>query len=315
MSQINIDSNRELKIESVIGKSRKKKKFNLSIYLFLIPSIIFVGVFMLYPLLYSFGLSFMEYNFVYDDKAKFVGFGNYIKMFTDKTFLTSLYNTLYFAVIFFVLLIGFSLGIALLLESKLKGMIILRTVVFLPVIVAMALSGVVFQWILNENFGVLNHILTSIGLERFALNWLGNPNVAIYTIIAVSLWKYCGIICIMFLAGLQAIPKELYEAAKIDGAGSWSSFIHITLPNLKESFIITGVYGIMQSLKVFEQPFVLTYGGPADSTSTLYFYAWRNGFEFYDMGYASSIAYFIAGLVLAFSLLQIMLLNKNKSMN
>lgn len=285
------------------------------IYVFMIPAFLFVGVFMLYPLIYSFVLSFMDYNFVYDDGAKFVGVKNYIKMFSDKSFLTSLSNTLYFAVIFFVLLISLSLGIALLLVSKLKGMSVLRTIVFLPVIVAMALSGVVFQWILEEKFGVLNHVLIKLGLENWALNWLGDPDVAIYSIIAVSIWKYSGIITIMFLAGLQAIPKELYEAAKIDGAGAWSSFFHITIPNLKESFIITGVFGIMQAVKVFEQPFIMTYGGPGDATSTLYFYAWRNGFEFFDMGYASSIAYFIALIVLALSLLQIALLNKSKNMN
>lgn len=305
---------------SIIVKTKKiltigSKKKGFSILLFLLPTILFVGVFMFYPLIYSFSLSFFDYNYVYDDSPTFSGLSNYINMFTDKSFMKALTNTIFFAVVFFALLISISLGVAVLINTQLRGMKFLRMIVFLPVIVAMVLSGVIFKWILDEKFGVLNHILTSLGLENFAMNWLGDPKVAIYTLIIVSLWKYCGIITIMFLSGLIAIPKELYEAAKIDGATSWNSFIHITVPNLKESFVITGVYGIMQSIKVFEQPFVLTYGGPGDATNTLYFYAWRNGFEFFEMGYASSISYFIAFIILAFSMLQIFLLNKSKSMN
>jgi len=288
-----------------------RKHFSI-IALFILPSMLIVGLFMVYPLFHSIYLSLTEFNFVYSDKPLFVGLGNYIDMFSDQQFLIATRNTLIFAVCFFTLLMVFSLAIALLVTSGLRGMKILRTIVFMPVIVALSLTGVIFQWILNERFGVLNHVLELLHLDFLARNWLGDPDVALYSLVLVSVWRYTGIVMILFVAGLQAIPEDLYEAAKLDGANWWNRLVYVTLPNLKETFIVTGVWGAMNSIKVFEQPFVMTYGGPGTATSTLYFYSWRNSFEFFEMGYGSSIAYFVAVLVLVASAINIFVINRNK---
>ncbi|WP_248928391.1 carbohydrate ABC transporter permease [Paenibacillus hamazuiensis] len=281
---------------------------------FIAPSMLLLSLLMLYPLLNSIYLSLTEFNFVYSEKPVFIGLGNYIKLLSDPEFWNAAKNTLIFATFFFILLISFSLLVALLVTSDLRGMKLLRTVVFLPIIVALSLTGVIFQWILNFKFGIVNHVLDLLHLPYLIKNWLGDPDVALFSIILVSVWRYSGIVMILFIAGLQAIPGDLYEAAKIDGAGWWHRFIYVTIPNLKETFIVTGVWGIMNSIKVFEQPFVMAYGGPAGATTTLYFYSWRSSFEFYEMGYGSAIAYVVALLVLIASGLNIFVLNRDKNL-
>lgn len=281
---------------------------------FIAPSMLLLGLLMLYPLLNSFYLSLTDFNFVYSEKPVFVGLDNYIKLFSDPEFWNAAQNTLIFATLFFTILIAFSLSVALLVTSELRGMKLLRTVVFLPVIVALSLTGVIFQWILNYKFGIVNYVLDMLNLQYFIKNWLGDPDVALYSIILVSIWRYSGIVMILFIAGLQAIPKDLYEAAKIDGADGWQRFVYVTIPNLKETFVVTGVWGIMNSIKVFEQPFVMAYGGPGGATTTLYFYSWRSSFEFYEMGYGSAIAYVVALLVLIASALNIFVFNRDKNL-
>lgn len=281
----------------------------LSAYAFLLPALLLILAFMIYPMGDSFYLSFTKYNFVYDKAPHFVGLQTYLAVLQDGPFITALKNTAYFAVIFFPFLIILSLGVALLLNLPLHGITFVRTSVFLPVIVSLALTGVIFQgMILSGKFGLLNHILGNVlGLKSWTHNWLADTRTAMPAIIAISLWKYIGFEALIFLAGLQAIPETLYDAAKIDGADSWQQLIHVTLPNLRESFALVGIWGIIQSVKVFEQPFIMTQGGPANSTLTLYYYTWINAFDFFKMGAASASAYLIAFLIMIFSLLNMYL--------
>jgi len=290
-------------------RSRRQRREEASAYAFLLPALIFVLALMLYPMLHSFYLSFTTYDFVYDEAPTFAGLRTYLEVLQDDFFQTAFKNTAYFALGFFPMLVILSLSIALLLNQPLQGSTLVRTSVFLPVIVSLALTGVMFQgMILSGRFGLLNHVLGNIlGLKVWTREWLTDPHTAMPSLIAVSLWKYVGFEALIFLAGLQAIPEALYEAAKVDGANGWQRLLHVTLPSLRESFALVGIWGIIQSIKVFEQAFVMTQGGPANSTFTLYYYTWKNAFDFYEMGNASASAYIVCFLILIFSLINMAL--------
>ena len=276
-------------------------------YFFLLPGFTFVFVFMIYPLFKSLFYSFTHYNFAYDKMPVFCGLDNYIKMFSDTYFLESLKNTFTFSIMFFPSMMVIGLIFALLLESGCKWSGFFRTSIFLPVVVPLSLIGIIFQWILNEQFGLLNFFIRDVlDLGFLAKDWLGNEKWAMLSIVFVSIWKFIGMPIIFYIAGLQAIPKALYEAAQVDGASGITRIIYITLPNLRESYVICGIWTIIQSVKIFEQPFIMTQqGGPGTSTLVLYLYAWQNAFKYYEMGYASAISYVMGIIILILSLLNI----------
>ncbi len=279
-------------------------KRELGGFIFLLPGFIFVFLFMIYPIFHSLFLSFTSYNFAFDPTASFIGIKNYVNIFSDRHFITSLKNTVVYSVLFFPSIMVISLAIAILLNKGLKGTNFFRTSIFLPVVVPISLSGIMFQWILNDNFGMLNFVLREIfRLPVLAQDWLSDPLWAMVSIVGVSLWKFIGIEVILFLAGLQAIPKSLYEAATVDGVNGWQSLIYITLPNLKETFIITGLWAIIISVKVYELPVIMTQGGPGTSTLVLYQYMWNNAFVFYDMGYASAIGFVMGVIILLLAMI------------
>jgi ABC-type sugar transport system permease subunit len=179
------------------------------------------------------------------------------------------------------------------------------------VVVPLSLTGIIFQWILNDNYGLLNWFLADVlhggGLAK---NWLGDPQWAMVSIIMVSLWKNIGMLVVMFMAGLQTISNEIIEAACVDGANVLQRTFRIILPNLKESYVICGIWAIIQAVKVFEQPFIMTGGGPGTATLVLYQYTWINAFRYFEMGYASSIAYFMGVVILGLSALN-MFINRS----
>lgn len=278
--------------------------------LFLLPGFTFIFLFMLYPIVHSFILSFTTYNFAFDPNPSFIGLNNYTKVFSDRYFLVSLKNTVAYSFMFFPSIMIMSLAIAIMLNKELKGTGFFRTSIFLPVVVPISLSGIIFQWILNDNFGLLNFVLRDIfPFASLTQDWLSDPQWAMISIVGVSLWKYMGIEVILFLAGLQAIPKSLFEAAMIDGASPRQALWYITLPSLKETFIITGIWATIASVKVYELPFIMTQGGPGTSTLVLYQYMWNTAFVFYEMGYASSIGFIMGFIILTLSFIN-MRINK-----
>jgi len=273
-------------------------------YAFMLPGFLFIAVYMGYPLIRSLYLSFTQYNFSFDDKPIWIGLGNYIKMFTaDSYFIDALRNTAVFTVAFLPGVIIISLILAMLLDKGVKGSGIFRTCIFLPVVVPLSLTGIIFQWILNEQYGLLNWFLADIlHMGGLTQNWLGDGNWAMVSIIVVSLWKNIGMLVILFMAGLQAISNDIIEAARVDGANAFQRIFYITIPNLKESFVICGIWAIIQAVKVFEQPFIMTQGGPGTATLVLYQYTWIQAFKYFEMGYASSVAYFMGVVILILSL-------------
>ena len=271
-------------------------------YAFMLPGFMFMAVYMGYPILRSLFLSFTKYNFAFDDRPSWAGFFNYQKLFFDAHFLDALRNTGVFTLVFLPGVLVIALIFALLLDSEIKGAGIFRTCIFLPVVVPLSLTGVIFQWILNDNYGLLNWVLADVlPLGSLTKDWLGDPNWAMASIIAVSLWKNIGLLVVMFMAGLQAIPNEMIEASYVDGANAMQRVFRIILPNLRESYVICGIWAIIQAIKVFEQPFIMTGGGPGTATLVLYQYTWINAFKYFEMGYASSIAYFMGVVILSLS--------------
>ena len=264
------------------------------------------AVFVAYPLCYTAYLSMSEYDFMYDLTPSFVGIKNYVSLFSDPDFLVSMKNTAVFASLDFLLLMVLSLIIALLIFFCKKGTGIFRTAVFTPIVVPASLACIIFGWLFSENFGYINYFLVKIGLPQFTRAWLTSRNTAMGTTIAANLWYNIGFITILFLAGLQSISADILEAAVVDGATGIKKIFYIVLPNLRESFVITGIWGIVTALKVFVEPMVMTGGGPGNATRTLYMYIYNTAFKYFDMGYASAMAFVLSGLILLFSLINLM---------
>lgn len=285
----------------------------LRVYIFILPALLFMFIFLIFPLATSCYLSFTEYNYAYSDHPKFIALGNYLHLLQDANFVVALRNTMYYFSIFFPGLICLSLGIAILLNQKIRGTTFFTPALLLPTVVPLTLAGVAFIWILSENFGIVNHVLKNVlGMSFLTHSWLVERETAMISLAVVGLWKYTGFAMVLFLAGLQAIPETLYDAAKMDGANSVQMFSRITLPNLKESFILVGIWGIIQSVKVFEQAFVMTKGGPGRTTLVLYLYAWKTAFRFFEMGYAASIAYIIGIIILVLAFINFALLKTER---
>ena len=294
---------------SIKALHRRKQWYG---FFFVLPAFLFIFAFMLYPVVNSLYISLNDYNYVYDSSPKFSGICNYIKAFQDSAFRTALKNTFVFSFFYFVLVMGVSLTIALMLfhVKRLNGLF--RTAIFLPIVVPISLSALVFLWILQENYGLLNYILRDVlGLTALAKPWLNEGPTAMASIIGVSLWATIGFETILFLGGLQSISREMLEAAEVDGANGLKRIFYVILPNLRETYVLTGIWAILHGLKVFVEPNVMTNGGPGNATLVVYQEVYYNAFNRFEMGYASAEAYILAILALAFSLIN-MYLNRAK---
>ena len=280
------------------------KKSNLTSWLFIIPSLLIMGIFLLYPLVNSIYLSFTNYNFVYSNKPEFIGFENFKNIFSDSYFIVALRNTFYYTLVFFPLIILFSFLLALLLNSKTKGIEFFQSTILLPIVVPLSLAGVIFTWIFAKDLGILNYLLDNIlKLPQLTHFWLAEKETALNSLVVVGLWKYIGFCVILFLAGLKSVPGDIYESAKVDGANPLQRLIYITIPNLRSSFLLVAIWSIIQAIKVYDQVAVMTKGGPGDSTLVLYLYAWRNAFKYFEMGYAHTIALFVGALAFIISVI------------
>jgi|LSQX01.1.fsa_nt_gb ABC-type sugar transport system permease subunit len=276
--------------------------------LFVLPSLAFIFLYMVYPLFHSFYLSFTKYNFVFDRSPTFVGVRNYMNIFKDAEFLLSLKNTAVFTSGFLVLVMVGSLGIALMLFFHDRFAWFFRSSIFMPIVVPTSFACIVFGWIANENFGLLNFFLRDvINQPQLARGWLTEPGTAMLMNIMVTLWGSIGFQTILFLGGLQGISHEIMEAAVVDGASGLKRIWYIILPNLKETYVITGIWGIIRALKLFVQPMVLTAGGPGNATLSTYMYIYNNAFVYFDMGKAAAMAFVLSAMILLFSLLNLRL--------
>ncbi len=268
-------------------------------YLFVLPAFLIIFIFLIYPLFHSLYLSLTDFDYVYPDACKFIGLKNYFHLFKDETFIIALKHTGILLAVYYPLVNILSLSIALLISGKFKGMKVIRACIFVPIVIPLSFVAIIWQWMYSYSYGVINQSISNVfHLSALQRNWLGDPNYALYSIIIVTIWVRIGFDSLIFLAGLHGIPKDLYEAAEIDGAGSPQRLRHITLPLLKESFILVGVLEAIFSIKTFTQIYVMTGGGPAESTEVLYTYAYKSAFRYYKMGYAGAISYVMTAVIL-----------------
>lgn len=288
---------------------RKKRKNILglgerwySALLFLSPTLLIFGVFIVFPVIFSFFLSFQQWNMFSPEKS-FIGLTNYAKLFQDPEFWDVLEHTLVFTVFTVPLNIIISLGIAMALNRVTVGKKWLRTAFFAPVVVSPVSAAVIWRWMYDPNFGLVNYGLGLAGID--SINWLNQSSSAMAAIIIMGVWKTFGINMVLFSAGLQGIPDSYYEAADIDGASGWTKFWRITVPLLAPTTFFIMIMSMISSFQVFDLVYILTSGGPVGSTKVLVFYLYEHAFKFFDMGYASAIAYVLFAILISITLLQV----------
>ncbi len=258
-------------------------------YLFVLPVVIFLLVMTIFPLIYSLFLSFNEWNLAFGTPRHFVGGQNYLQLFSDSRFWNGMLNTGYKVLIGVSIQFLLGLGLALLFNRKFPGKGFLISVFILPSILAPVVAGTTFRMIYNYDYGPLNFLLDKIGLGTF--NWLGSSALALPSIIAVDSWQWTPFMMLVLLAGLQSIPIEYYEAARVDGAGRFQTFFRITLPLLRRSIAIALIIRIMDAVKLFDLVYVLTNGGPGNSSETIPFYTYLSGFKHFRIGYTAAMSY------------------------
>jgi len=280
---------------------RRGKREWPGILLFLSPTLVIFGVFVLFPVVFSFYLSFQQWN-MFSSGATFVGLANYAQIIRNPEFWMVLKNTFVYTLGTVPLNMILSLIVAYFLNKKLAGKKFLRTAFFAPVIMSSVAAAVIWRWVYEPNFGLLNTVLGWFSIP--AVNWLNDPTAAMFALIVMGVWKTFGVNMVLFSAGLQGIPEHYYEAAELDGAGRWSRFWYITIPLLSPTTFFVLVISVIGSFQVFDTVYVLTSGGPLGTTKVLVFYLYEHAFKFFDMGYASAVAYLMFAIVFALTLLQ-----------
>jgi lactose/L-arabinose transport system permease protein len=274
-------------------------------YAFLAPFFLMFGVFWLYPICYSLFLSFTRWDGL--TPLQIIGFANYVSLLGDDSFLTAVTNTVLSAVVYVAILVALATGFGIALGwLDVRARALFRTALFLPVTMALVVSSVVFSFVYARDYGLVNQVITSIGLP--ARDWLGNPSLALWSIVALRIWRNTGYYAIFVISGLQAIPGSQYEAARVDGASAWAIIRHITLPLLTPMLLYVTVVSSIHALQLFDEPWVLTGGGPGQSTTTMVMYLYQNTFKYFRLGYGAAISWVLTVIILGFALVQARLL-------
>jgi multiple sugar transport system permease protein len=276
-------------------------------YLFILPSLIHIVVFLLIPLAFSLYLSFTDWRGINIKTAPFIGLENYEFLISykggDKRFWAAMLNSAKYAIMAVPLGMGISLAIAVVMNQKLKGVYIYRTLFFMPVVSSWVAVAVVWVTLLDTNSGIINYLLDLAGIPP--VNFLGEPVTALPTLVLIAIWKGAGFQMVIWLAGLQAVPEELYDAAKVDGASRWQSFWRITLPLLQPTTFFLLITGMIGSFQVFTPVYVMTQGGPRRATDVVVYRIYNRAFEDFDMGYASAQSWILFVVIFAVTLLQL----------
>jgi multiple sugar transport system permease protein len=284
-------------------RQRWRSRFNEKVgYLFLLPSFLLLVVFMLIPLLFSLYLSFTDWNSPAIKSVPFIGLANYAFMIGDLRFWNALKNTAYYTVLYVPLGMIASLVLALILNGSIKGTAVFRSLFFMPVISSWVAVSVIWITLLDPTAGILNFVLQFVGLP--GVNWLSDPKTAMIAIVIIAVWKNAGFSMVIWLAGLKAIPRTLYEAALIDGASRWRSFWSVTLPLLAPTTFFLTITGIIGSFQVFSPIYVITKGGPLNSTDVVVFRIYQRAFQEFKMGYASALSWLLFAIIFALTLVQ-----------
>lgn len=284
-------------------KTIKKREFKrgLVAYSFILPNFIGFTLFTLIPVIFAFILSFLNWDGAND--ITWAGLDNFKRLFTDSTFKIALWNTVYYSILTVPLTLVAALGIAVLLNKKIAGRNIFRTIFFFPYVASLVAVAVVWNMIFNPSMGVVNEFLRSLGMAN-PPGWTSSTTWAMPVIIFVSIWKNMGYYMVIYLAALQAIPKDLYEAASIDGATSWQQFKNITVPMLTPTTFFVSIMLTISCFKVFDLVYMMTAGGPGRSTTVLVSHIYNTAFKEFSYGYSSAISMVLFAIVLVITVIQ-----------
>jgi len=285
---------------SSIAKWYEKKHIKLVPYLFIAPNMLLFFTFMIIPILFTFYISFHEWGLF--GKPIFTGIENYTRMFRDKVFWTSLGNTVYYTAGTVPLSAALGLIGALMLNQKVPMRAFFRTIFFAPVVVSLVAAGLIWSWMFNPNYGLFNEILGHFGVS--GVDWLSSSTWAMPAVILTTLWVRIGYCLVIYLAGLQAVPESLYEAADMDGANGWQKFWRVTLPMLKPTTTFILVMEVIHGFMVFDLIYTMTNGGPGYSTTVIVQYIYQKAFTEGEMGYASAIGTFFFFVVMIMTMVQ-----------
>jgi len=296
---MNINSNK-LAIKSV--KNYFSQRSKLKGLFFILPALLLNIVFFIYPLFKAFIISFYKWP-VLGPKI-FLGFKNYINIFSDTVFWDSLYFTFKYTMMVTPLIFILAFLLAMLIKRKLPGTTFFRAIYFMPVVISMVSSSLLWLWIFNDIYGILNFYLQKIGIIDEAVVWMGQASTSLPAISAMITWKMTGFTMIILLAGLQAIPLELYEAAKVDGANKWQQIWKITIPLLRPSMALALIISVIGSVLAFEQFLIMTKGGPANTTTTVVHWIYNTSFKYFHLGYGSSMTFILLAILLLLSWVQ-----------
>lgn len=269
-------------------------------FILLLPSLLGVGIFTAIPVIASFGLSFAHWNML--SPPKFVGLQNYLELFQEPLFWKVMGNTLYYAVAVVFLEVPLALGLAIAMNQPGWLTKVFRTIYFLPVVTSMVAIALVWNWMYDPQSGLINGVLFSLGLPK--VNWLFSTFWAMPALIVMGVWKNLGYSMVIFLAGLQTIPEELYEAADLDGANKWQQFLNVTLPQMGPTLFFVSVMSTITAFQVFDPVYIMTQGGPEGSTNVAVYWLYQNAFELFQVGKASAIAYCLFAVILVLTLMQ-----------
>jgi multiple sugar transport system permease protein len=283
------------------NKSRKRELLPV---LFIAPALAVLLSLSIYPLIYSVTISLQQETV---SGAKW-SLQNFARLATDGFFLTAMAHTFVYAIVALTCEFLLGLGLALILHNQIHGRGLFRASLLVPMMLPTVVVGVVWRLMLNPNFGAVNGTLKQLGINTESLTWTASPRLAMLSVIAVDVWQWTPFVFLVLLAGLQAIPQEPYEAALIDGSSRWQTFLHVTLPLLKPSILIVLLLRTMDLLRVFDQIFILTEGGPGFATETISLYIYRTAFRFFDFGYAAAMSFVLLALTNVISAAYIRLL-------
>ena len=276
----------------------------LTALLFLLPGLVIFLVFVVVPIFLSARYSLFDWNGL-GGLTDFVGLGNYQKLMSDPFFWQSVQNNVFVVVWSLVTQIPLAIGLAVLLTGKLKGSAFFRTLYFAPMVLSEVIVAVIWSWIYNPQFGMLNTLLRDLGLRHFTQSWLADPNIVMVSVMVVTTWKYLGFYLVIFIAAIQGIPGELYESAQIDGASGWQQQRFITLPLLSSTTRVVSLLAIVGSLKFFDMVWILTEGGPSNSSSVMATYMFKQSFRSQKFGYGSAIAFTLFAMALVVAVVYI----------
>jgi multiple sugar transport system permease protein len=271
-------------------------------YLFLTPGLIHFMIFTLFAVSFAFYISFHEWNIIRPEKP-FLGWENYQRLFRDPRFLRSVINTLTFMV-GVPLNLSVGLMVALLLNTKVRGQALFRTMFYIPTITPLVVSSIIWKWVYQGDYGLLNYYLLEFGIIQEKIFWLADPNLALPALILMGIWGGTGATMVIYLAGLQSIPEEMYDAAKVDGANALQRLFYITIPLLRPTTFFLLITGVIGTFNIFTEVYIMTNGGPLNRTSTIGYYLYINAFRELDMGYASAMAFVLFAMIFIFTLIQ-----------